>query len=1435
MEDVGGWETLQKCLPWVRSLLAFLNKPDPPSSKKLCIITLTRIFFLTREYPTLVREITTPSLTPFVQSALHIANTTSTPVTLLQTILESFNALLPRHPTIFRSYLKQLHPLLARLIAPTPSTKISQEQNASVKYGVSSEVAEAARQIYVQLPHCAPKGTSGEDWTKSVKSIVNSTHQTADRVFRAVIEDWQSTAREAPLANAHAIDDEAQDLEPSSDLPPWVGIFAGAERLTGLLYLIKEYLESPTASTVYVNVGLLTDLISRMFSLTIPATSSKSFQNAVRLNAQVGKEERENLWLLLPDVHVAAAEVLLALAHRSQASTLALDPIIVDQLVWVFGAEKDTIQVRTACYTAIAALLKRSGVGFHKSTIDSLVPVIRSCCDDLLPSEMTITPAKQTPNQGKPNGNSQPQASANADAFLNASKEASNSLAGFAGLTQAAHDLLPVLLTNIRAQYLSDSMRARLDRTAILAQHKEAMVASVLNPPPSKKFGKPAASILPLIARSFSSERDVEGMLRPRMPVIRLGGQDLELDGGEDEEEEEDEEDEDEEEEEEVQETEPKPETKAGEHFVGQELDNLLETAGGADIEVKDFVMADAPNASAPTLTPSRPTRASTMAQRSVVPEPTAFSDAKRPIGDEDLRSPSKRAKKDDDKRSTHPTPPVPAIAAKLSDTPVDATASATSDFAVTSTASAVPELPEPGDAGADDDDSQNTIGAGGSKPTVKVIIRRRASQQASAATRYVPTSPSPPRPPPPSYPWDSHQDDVVVNTVENGQTAQRTGVSHYLHQLSFRDDYEHIGTHPSEDARRRKREDGEADVGAEQDRGEIDDGEGVKQEFDENEDEDEDGDQDPRIDLTKAPIPASFSPSSSKQQYTSKIYKGTTKDPAVFLAIARLVQCNLPYIDWTSALNHIPNLPPGVHAEDVPGRSYEGKGKAKMRDVDDDENVTILFLPDLYHDGRHALGYYTTRPKTSNPQKRVLTRMLFSPCTSAQLQRYGLVTYAPDDYAQIAGRGKGKGKERASEWLHVQSVGASTGRWLDYDVVEDWEEWREAVSVVGRVWEERLGNGDFSLTSFDNHPGSPYAILSHTWTAGEEVTYKDLVEGTGTHKSGYAKLHFCSERAAEDGLEYFWIDSCCIDKTTSEELSTAINSMFNWYKRAAACYVYLTDVSVSEEVTDAESVRTLWEPSFRRSRWFTRGWTLQELLAPPSVEFFSREGKRLGSRISLQHSIHEITGIPIEALRARGQELSAFSVNERMSWAAGRTTSLEEDAIYCLLGIFGVFLSPIYGEGKIHANLRLREQIQKRPRRIDLEAKDELGRTPLCVAAAHGHDTIVQALLSTLQVEVDARDYRRRTPLSWAASNGSVQSAKLLLDTGEVDVNAANVDGWTPLLEAAAHGRDAVVKLLLSTKGVDVQVKDRIGRTPLSLASKHGHGAVVELLLNID
>jgi hypothetical protein len=241
----------------------------------------------------------------------------------------------------------------------------------------------------------------------------------------------------------------------------------------------------------------------------------------------------------------------------------------------------------------------------------------------------------------------------------------------------------------------------------------------------------------------------------------------------------------------------------------------------------------------------------------------------------------------------------------------------------------------------------------------------------------------------------------------------------------------------------------------------------------------------------------------------------------------------------------------------------------------------------------------------------------------------------------------------------------------------------------------ELKNHGEFSLTKdlIDNIP--PYAILSHTWGKDtEEVSFRDLMDGTGKSKAGYDKIRFCGEQARRDGEQYFWVDTCCIDKSNNNELAEAINSMFRWYRNAAKCYVYLSDVSRPAFDTDDKSNQLPWESAFRKSRWFTRGWTLQELIAPISVEFFTKDWEQLGNKASLERHIHEITGIPVKALQ--GVPLSDFSVTERMSWAGKRETTRKEDKAYSLLGIFDVYMPLIYGEGRDSAFKRLREEINK-------------------------------------------------------------------------------------------------------------------------------------------
>lgn len=411
--------------------------------------------------------------------------------------------------------------------------------------------------------------------------------------------------------------------------------------------------------------------------------------------------------------------------------------------------------------------------------------------------------------------------------------------------------------------------------------------------------------------------------------------------------------------------------------------------------------------------------------------------------------------------------------------------------------------------------------------------------------------------------------------------------------------------------------------------------------------------------------------------------------------------------------------------------------------------------------------------------------------------------------------------------------------------------------------------DGDCSIVERLGSSIPRYAILSHTWGEDdEEFNFNDVMNGTGREKPGFRKVQFCGEQAAKDKLEYFWVDTCCIDKSSSTELQEAINSMFQWYSKAEKCYVYLADVSCNGLSNVDEC--------FRKSRWFTRGWTLQELIAPAYVEFYSSEQKRIGDKNSMAQTIHDITGISIQALQ--GHSLHQFSVEVRKSWAANRQTKREEDLAYSLLGIFNIYMPLIYGEGRKHAFARLERKIRKsedlpsairtvethmqkanngeglptfrteegqfslseRPSslgplnvstsaRKQTESRKSFKAAPINSAAENGHIEIVKLLLAN-GADITVQDAKGWTPLNSAAWGGHLEVVKLLLENG-ADFTVPSNDYWTPLVVAAYHGHLSVVQLLLE-KGADIIASTEDGWTPLNSAARGGHLEVVKLLL---
>ncbi|KAK8090077.1 hypothetical protein PG997_005038 [Apiospora hydei] len=236
-----------------------------------------------------------------------------------------------------------------------------------------------------------------------------------------------------------------------------------------------------------------------------------------------------------------------------------------------------------------------------------------------------------------------------------------------------------------------------------------------------------------------------------------------------------------------------------------------------------------------------------------------------------------------------------------------------------------------------------------------------------------------------------------------------------------------------------------------------------------------------------------------------------------------------------------------------------------------------------------------------------------------------------------------------------------------------------------------------------------PGTLSCHIHGGDDEVLFEDIKNGDlsgWAHKKGARKVRKSAEQAFFDGLDWIWIDTLCIDKSSSAELSEAINSMFKWYNCSALCYAYLFDV------------RGKKGSSIKGCRWLSRGWTLQELIAPESVHFYDEHWRFIGTRNDLAGEIESITGIdhvllynyddenegksdssfrptPSRPKTAVQDILASLSVASRMFWASSRQTTRSEDAAYCLMGLFNVNMPLLYGEGK-KSFARLQDEIIK-------------------------------------------------------------------------------------------------------------------------------------------
>ena len=520
--EAGGVEVLSKSNAWVRNLLGVLKKPDPPTTRNLAVITLTRIFMLTWDYSNLIREITTPALPTFISVCLSNAENKRCSASELQTVLEAFVTLMPRHPTIFRTNETQIRTLLTRIISASSSNVLS-----DVHY--TKDQQAVAQHLLTLLHHCSPKQGAAEKWDETLKATVAAAHATCDRVFISIAETWKSNAGVQLSAPRSMLFHGEPELEGNDalGLNPWKGVFAGNERLVSLLDTLKSHLSTGSAGAVTVRLGQVVDLLVRVFSVR---------KGAMQTNNEVSKEEREAMLSDLPSVHVAAMRLVEAILRRfGSASASIVQPLLTD-IISVFGAERSNVTLRTATYAVLTTVLHLQGPSMQRHDVVDVECIVKACCQDLLPTNEAVASVPSA----NVNGAYGKQSLASNDLNLQASCVKASRPTSLTGLQKAAEALLPVCLSKLNPAYVPGRLRVFMDRTAILTEHKDALIASVLSPPLKGSTDIMQTSLLPLLARQHALAPEVEALLRPRLPVIKTGHAAAREDAEEDDEDEDD-------------------------------------------------------------------------------------------------------------------------------------------------------------------------------------------------------------------------------------------------------------------------------------------------------------------------------------------------------------------------------------------------------------------------------------------------------------------------------------------------------------------------------------------------------------------------------------------------------------------------------------------------------------------------------------------------------------------------------------------------------------------------------------------------------------------------------------------------------------------------------------------------------------------------------
>ncbi|CVL07800.1 hypothetical protein FPRO06_02277 [Fusarium proliferatum] len=514
--DVGGWEILRGCQPWVTGLLSVVEKSDPIASKELAIVTLTRIYISVQPYQTLVREIATPTIPTFVTACIKLISLPKngeklqTPLSAIETICDSLSALIPLYPTTIRPSNSKLRTAVKPYLVPTQSDETV----------VPQSLQRASRKLVISLHHVAAKAGGSDEWAKLIDTLLKELHSTADQILRAVEESWEGTG--GFTRSQVELDNEPNGVGSSADeLPSWSGINAGADRLIGLFQYLSDCLRYPTKAPVTIPTSALVDAASRLLLIARLSPKSQTWDQALQTNAAIAREEKDELWAALPDIHIAALHLIEALFQRLGQNAVSIAPEILDHLVRVFKSGINLPTVRTTGYAVLKEILLISGPTLSKPSVGSLDPIFGACCRDLQQDAGHLKEAEKPAATGTDSKKNS--IAANADLFLQPQAAAVVSTPSLEPKHKAAAaNLLPVILSKVPQRHLKASLRGLVDQTAILTNSHDAMLASVLNPYKDQR-GRVYPSILPHLTQQFPDDKGLE-ILRTN---IRAGAQSL--------------------------------------------------------------------------------------------------------------------------------------------------------------------------------------------------------------------------------------------------------------------------------------------------------------------------------------------------------------------------------------------------------------------------------------------------------------------------------------------------------------------------------------------------------------------------------------------------------------------------------------------------------------------------------------------------------------------------------------------------------------------------------------------------------------------------------------------------------------------------------------------------------------------------------------------